>query len=99
MSILKQFLRTVMAGEVRPCFTRADHGIETPLWAGAQATLAEAGQTEISYEDEEGNTHIHRQGNRLSSVHLWGPSTKNIKIESWFRPFREGAIDRWIVSK
>ncbi|KAJ3454452.1 hypothetical protein MRS44_018346 [Fusarium solani] len=47
LSSLKQFLRTVSYSGVRPLFTRSDHGIETPLWAGAQAILADLDQTEF----------------------------------------------------
>ncbi|KAI1761882.1 hypothetical protein GGR53DRAFT_449456 [Hypoxylon sp. FL1150] len=99
ISTLKQFLRTVMQGEIRPCFTRADHGVETPLWVGAQATLADAARTEIAYDDSDGNPQIHHQGSRITSVHMYGPSTRNIKIESWWRRFREGSTDRWIGFK
>ncbi|KAI8963489.1 hypothetical protein F5Y11DRAFT_319396 [Daldinia sp. FL1419] len=99
ISTLKQYLRTIIASGVRPCFTRADHGVETPLWAGAQATLADEDQTVVSYEDENGNIYHHRQGTRLSSVHLTGPSPKNIKIESWWKIFRFGSTERWILFK
>ena len=53
LSSLKQFLRTVSYSEVRPLFTRSDHGIETPLWAGAQAILADLDQTEFQYTTED----------------------------------------------
>ncbi|OTB10518.1 hypothetical protein K445DRAFT_317135 [Daldinia sp. EC12] len=99
ISTLKQYLRTILTAGVRPCFTRADHGVETPLWAGAQATLADQDQSVITYKDEQGVVHQHRQGTRLSSVHLMGPSTRNIKIESWWRLFRSGSTDRWIAFK
>jgi len=99
LSTLKQYLRTISQAEVRPFFTRSDHGKETPLWVSAQASLAKADQTEISYENEDGQLHTHRQGNKISSCHIWGPSTANIKIERWWRSLREGASDRWIVSK
>jgi DNA-binding CsgD family transcriptional regulator len=98
ISTLKQFLRTISESGVRPFFTRSDHGKETPLWVSAQATLAEAAQTVVSYEDEDGNVHIHRQGDRIESCHIWATSTRNVRIESWFRRLRNGATDRWIVS-
>jgi hypothetical protein len=60
--------------------------------------MAEAGQTEISYEDANGLIHNHRQGNLIESCHIYGTSMANIKIESWWRILRGGASDRWIVS-
>ena len=95
---LKQFLRTVQHLGMRPFFTRSDHGIETPLWVAAQATLARAGPADITFEDEAGVTHRYRQGDRIESCHMYGPSTRNIRIESWWRRLRSGATDRWIVS-
>ena len=84
---------------MRPFFTRSDHGIETPLWVAAQATLAQAGPAKITYEDEAGVQHYYHQGNRIKSCHMYGPSTRNVRIESWWRQLRTGASDRWIVSK
>lgn len=99
ISTLKQYLRTVSESGVRPFFTRSDHGKETPLWVSAQATLAQVDQTEISYEDELGDVHIHRQGDKIESCHIWATSIRNVRIESWFRRLRFGATDRWIVSR
>ena len=84
LSLLKQFLRTVSYSGVHPLFTRSDHGIETPLWAGAQAILADLDQTELRYTTEDNDQRVHRQGARLSSCHIWGPSTSNQRIESWW---------------
>ena len=81
-----------------PLFTRCDHGQETPLWVSVQASLAEADQTEVLYKDKARETHIYRQGNLIQSCHIYGPSTANIRIESWWRHLRHRASDRWIVS-
>jgi hypothetical protein len=98
ISTLKQFLRTIKHLRMRPFFTRSDHGVETPLWVAAQATLAQCGPAEITYEDADGVTHRYRQGDRIQSCHMYGPSTRNVRIESWWRSLRGGASDRWIVS-
>lgn len=96
ISTLKQFLRTIKHLRMRPFFTRSDHGVETPLWVAAQATLAQCGPAEITYEDADGVTHRYRQGDRIQSCHMYGPSTRNVRIESWWRSLRGGASDRWI---
>ncbi|PNH38462.1 hypothetical protein VD0002_g10272, partial [Verticillium dahliae] len=97
LSSLKQFLRTVSYSGVRPLFTRSDHGIETPLWAGAQAILADLDQTEFRYTTEDNDQRVHRQGARLSSCHIWGPSTSNQRIESWWEKLLKGVSQRWIA--
>lgn len=98
ISTLKQFLRTIQHLQMRPFFTRSDHGGETPLWVAAQAILAQCGPAEITYEDRNGITHRYCQGDRITSCHMYGPSTRNVRIESWWRSLRGGASDRWIVS-
>ncbi|KAJ3453791.1 hypothetical protein MRS44_018423 [Fusarium solani] len=90
LSSLKQFLRTVSYSGVRPLSTRSDHGIETPLWAGAQAILADLDQTELRYTTEDNDQRVHRQGARLISCHIWGPSTSNQRIESWWEKLLKG---------
>jgi hypothetical protein len=97
LSSLKQFLRTVSYSGVRPLFTRSDHGIETPLWAGAQAILADLDETELRYTTEDNDQRVHRQGARLSSCHIWGPSTSNQRIESWWEKLLKGVSQRWIA--
>jgi hypothetical protein len=85
MSTLKQYLQAVQRPQMRPFYTRSDHGTETPLWAAAQASLAKAGPKKLKYTDEDGISHYYEQGDRLDSCHLYGPSTRNVKIESWWR--------------
>ena len=97
MSTLKQYLQAVQRLQMRPFFTRSDHGIETPLWAAAQAALAKAGPKKLKYTDSDGTSHFYAQGDRLDSCHLYGPSTRNVRIESWWRQLRRGATDRWIT--
>jgi hypothetical protein len=97
ISTLKQYLQAVQRLQMRPFFTRSDHGVETPLWAAAQAALAKAGPKKLKYTDENGISHYYEQGDRLDSCHLYGPSTRNVKIESWWRQLRGGATDRWIT--
>jgi hypothetical protein len=68
-----------------------------PLWAAAQAALAKAGPKRVKYTDEDGNIHCYAQGDRLDSCHLYGSSTRNVRIESWWRQLRRGVTDRWIT--
>jgi hypothetical protein len=91
---LKQYLEAVRRLQKRSFFTWSDHGTETPLWAAAQAALAKIGPKKIQYTDEDGIVHFYAQGDRLDSCHLYGPSTRNIRIESWWRQLRRGITDR-----
>lgn len=97
ITTLKQYLRAVRGLQMRPFFTRSDFGIETPLWVAAQGILAEANPATITYQDEEGRIHTYDQGNLLRSYHMYGPSTRNVRIESWWKQLRQGSSDRWIV--
>ncbi|KAG6171952.1 hypothetical protein E4U51_008021 [Claviceps purpurea] len=96
LSTLKQYLRTTKALGMRPYFTRSDRGVETPLWVAAQATLAAANVNTYTYEDTNGNQQTCTQGSRIDSCHLYGESTRNIRIESWWRQLRKGCTDFWI---
>lgn len=51
----------------------------------------------LKYADKDGISHYYKQGDRLDSRHLYGPSTRNVKIESWWCQLRGGATDRWIT--
>jgi hypothetical protein len=97
ISTLKQYLRTIKHLRMRPFFTRSDFGREIHLWVAAQASLAQVGPADISYEDPEGNLHTYQQGDRIDSCHFYGPSTRNVRIESWWRILREGAAEIFIV--
>lgn len=98
MSTLKQYLRMMQRLRMRPLFTRSDHGVETPLWVAAQAMLAQADGTEFTYENEDNTLSTYHQDNRIQSRHMYGPSTRNTRIESWWHQLRNGVTDRWIVS-
>ena len=82
LSTLKQYLEAVRRLQKRPFLTRSDHGTETPLWAAAQAALAKEGPKKVKYTDEDGNIHYYAQGDRLDSYYLYGPSIRNVRIES-----------------
>lgn len=97
ISTLKQYLQTVQRLQMRPFFTRSDYGSETLLWAAAQATLAKAGPQRLRLVDNNGIDQFYQQGDRLESCHLYGPSTGNIRIESWWLQLRLGATSRWIT--
>ncbi|KAG6201126.1 hypothetical protein E4U50_006832 [Claviceps purpurea] len=96
LSILKQYLRTVKTLGMRPLLTRTDRGRETPLMVMAQATLAAANPITVTYEDVNGNDRTFTQGDRMNSCHHYGPSTRNVRIESWWRLLRTGAAQVWI---
>ncbi|KAG6131192.1 hypothetical protein E4U28_007049 [Claviceps purpurea] len=96
LSTLKQYLRTVKTLGMRPLLTRSDRGRETPLWVSAQATLADANPVTVTYEDANGNQRTFTQGNRLNSCHHYGQSTRNVRIESWWRSLRSAAAQTWI---
>ncbi|KAG6319636.1 hypothetical protein E4U44_006908 [Claviceps purpurea] len=96
LSTLKQYLRTVKTLGMRPLLTRSDRGRETPLWVMAQATLAAANPITVTYEDRNGNDRTFTQGDRMSSCHHYGTSTRNVRIESWWRLLRTGAVQYWM---
>ncbi|KAG6065243.1 hypothetical protein E4U32_007591 [Claviceps aff. humidiphila group G2b] len=96
LSTLKQYLRTVKTLGMRPLLTRTDRGRETPLFVMAQAMLAAANPITVTYEDVNGNERTFTQGNRMSSCHHYGPSTQNVRIESWWGLLRKGAAQDWI---
>ncbi|KAG6228472.1 hypothetical protein E4U34_004391 [Claviceps purpurea] len=81
---------------MRPLLTRSDRGRETPLWVMAQATLAAANPITVTYEDRNGNDRTFTQGDRMSSCHHYGTSTRNVRIESWWRLLRTGAVQYWM---
>lgn len=96
LSTLKQFLRTVHQNRVRPYLTRSDHGSETPLWVGLQATLAGIERTSTADVTGAGEGVAHDQGDLLTSCHIYGPSTANQRIESWWSIFMRCCTKRWI---
>jgi hypothetical protein len=79
---------------MRPFFTQSDHGIKTPLWVAAQATLAKARPASITYEDQDGIQHHYHQGDRITSCHIYSLNTRNVRIKSWWRQLRQGASNR-----
>lgn len=92
---LKQYLEAVQRLQMRLFFTRSDHGAEAPLWAAAQACLAKVCSKKLKYTDEDGNSQYYAQGDRLSSCHVYNPSPRNLRIESWWQQRRQGVIERW----
>jgi hypothetical protein len=99
ISCLKQFLLVVKGRGYRPFITRSDRGGETPLWAAAQYILTELTRLTVTFEDELLATSFEvAQGGRMDSCHIFGPSTANVKIESWWKFLFKGAAEQWIVS-
>lgn len=96
MSTLKQFLRTVDNFGYRPYFTRCDHGTETPLWVAAHGLLAGWDEAMVAHNPGTAEEFWHLQGNALNSCHIYGPSTANQRIESWWSKLMWGCTKRWI---
>ncbi len=97
LSCMKQFLQVIKANGYRPFYTRCDGGSETPLWAAAQFLLASSDPVTKTIRHPINTREIVlTQGDRLDSCHLFGTSTANVRIESWWRILTNGASERWI---
>jgi hypothetical protein len=84
VSVLKQYLEILQAGKKQPKFLRSDRGTETVLVANAQLMLAQ--QQDPS------------AGIKLEDCYLFGTSTANQRIESWWGQLSKGQLIKWRVN-
>jgi hypothetical protein len=90
LSILNQYLQAVKARGVCPSFIRTDKGTETILLADAHFSLYIEAALEENWPDEEYATV------RINDCYVYGPSTRNVRVEGLWRQQRYTATGSWI---
>jgi hypothetical protein len=94
ISVVKQFLQAIKSKDWCPRYIRADRGVELTLLAEAQLSLFS-----ISRVRDHGLTAEEAQNIPLQDCFLFGPSTANIKIESFWIRLIKAQTQPWMVSK
>lgn len=90
ISVLKQYLRAVKAIGLCPRFIRTDRGTETVLLADCHFSLfIEAALLEQWSEAE-------YQAIRIDDCYIYGPSTRNVRVEGLWRQQRYQTTGPWI---
>lgn len=82
LSVLHQYLFTVDELGYVPQFIRSDCGVETGQISYAHFMLSKANRPEITWND----------------CYMFGTSTANQRIESWWQQLSKGLLFRWRVS-
>ncbi|KAK9444595.1 Uncharacterized protein VB005_01658 [Metarhizium brunneum] len=91
LSVLKQYLAACDAYGFRPWYLQADRGRETPLVAAAHWNFALAADGRVEWHGQ-----VFQQGKRLRDSYKAGPSTKNVKIESWWEQMLHVSSRQWV---
>ena len=89
ISVVKQFCVTVQIYNVFPRIVRSDRGVETAIMADVQYSLG------VYDKHRQGLTPVDRRGEPLdewplNEFYVYGTSSKNIRIESWWGQLRRG---------
>jgi hypothetical protein len=97
VSVAVQFCNAVRFHNKFPRIIRSDRGAETSIVADIQYDLGVLDMSEknISPTDENGEALDEWP---LREFYVYGTSTKNIRIESWWRQLRRGQTGNWQVS-
>lgn len=80
--MVKQFLEIVHREQKKSEFIRFDRGTETMMCGGSQWALAQANDPTIDFD----------------SCYMYGTSTANQRIESWWGQLRRVQLGPWRVS-
>ncbi|KAH8654704.1 hypothetical protein BGZ61DRAFT_194016 [Ilyonectria robusta] len=91
LSVLKQYLAACDTYGFRPWYLQADRGSETPLIAAAHWNFALAADGRVEW-----NGKVFQQGKRLKDSYKAAPSTKNVKIESWWERMLHVSSRQWV---
>ena len=83
ISVARQYLHTVRHFGIHPRFIRSDHGTETKLIASSHHYLHKAYRPEIGIKD----------------CYMYGKSTANIRVESWWSRFAQAYVMKIRVSQ
>jgi Clr5 domain len=81
ISVLRQYLDTIEVLGQHPRFVRSDHGTETVLLASAHYQLQQIAQPNLEFRE----------------CYMYGTSTANQRIESWWNQLSKGLLFRWRV--
>jgi hypothetical protein len=82
VSVGRQFLTAVRHTQCIPQFIRSDCGVETGQMSYAQFSLSQSTRPGIEFKD----------------CYLYGTSTANVRIESWWQQLSKSVLFRWRVS-
>jgi hypothetical protein len=82
VSVLRQYLDCLEEIQIQPRFVRSDRGGETVRLADAHHQLSSYEQEGLPFED----------------CYMYGTSTSNQRIESWWQQLSKGLLYRWRVS-
>ena len=82
VSVSHQYLAVILMNGRYPRFIRSDHGSETVMIAGAHHRIHQAHTPDITPE----------------KCYIYGTSTENTRIESWWGQLSKGMVYRWRVS-
>ncbi|KAH8657239.1 hypothetical protein BGZ61DRAFT_594247 [Ilyonectria robusta] len=91
LSVLKQYLAVCDIYSFRLWYLQADRGSETPLIAAAHWNFALAADGRVEW-----NGKVFQQGKRLKDSYKAAPSTKNVKIESWWERMLHVSSRQWV---
>ena len=85
ISVMRQYCDMLRGGSRMPQFLRTDHGSETPLLAATHYELSNSVRTNTAEDIE------------FRDCYLFGTSTANQRIESWWGQLSKGQVGRWRV--
>jgi hypothetical protein len=90
LSVLRQYLLAVKARGLCPSFIRTDKGTETIMLADAHFSLFTEAALAEHWPDEEYDSL------RITDCYVYGPSTRNVRIEGLWRQQRYTTTGPWI---
>lgn len=83
VSVLRQYLDATKITNNVPRFIRSDRGVETPMLAGSHYELQLERQADLLFKD----------------CYIYGTSTHNVRIESWWQILSKSCLYRMRVSR
>jgi hypothetical protein len=92
LSVAGQFLSCVQKYQIFPVRIRSDRGVETSILADYQFNLYRNFMKTIG-----GCTDDIINNLPLRDCYIFGTSTRNIRIESWWRQLQEKQLSPWVV--
>jgi hypothetical protein len=90
LSVLRQYLVAVKARGLCPSFIRTDKGTETIMLADAHFSLFTEAALAEHWPDEEYDSL------RITDCYIYGPSTRNVRVEGLWRQQRYTTTGPWI---
>jgi hypothetical protein len=96
------YLRMIRRLGKVPCMIRADKGVETALIAWAQYTLRKAIRDDMYAERVAETQRLGLEPPeplpplRFEQAFWWGPSTRNVRIERWWRSLADSSLREYL---